>query len=526
MQRKVTALAQGHFDLLVCGGGIYGAWTAYDAALRGLKVLLIDQGDWAAGTSSASSKLIHGGLRYLESLDFLVVKKSLKERQLLLNIAPHRVWPLRFGVPLNCYSRLSTLQLKLGLTLYDLLAGILFDPRGHQHFKADQFNALFPALETSHNSHGYSYLDAQTDDARLTLEVVAAALNAGAICINHCQLKDTINTGGRVSEAVIFDQIQQQSLRINISTFVNTSGSWLDKINNNKVNYRLTKGVHLLMPKLPQSQALLLTAKQDGRVFFVIPWYGLTLLGTTDTDYNDALDRVDVLPEDIHYLLDAVNFALNIHWTKDDIQGRFAGLRVLNPNMQTSPSAVSRDWQLNSDKTGVFLSLGGKLTSAREDAVAIVDAVCHYLGLHNPSRTHAVDLPWKPQDEYSFWHEQTRQQALQLGIDEECTQWLLRRHGNRVPDILQMVGQDQQLAERLTPSVPLIYADFHFCLQNEMVVHLEDLLRRRLPLLILYRMTKQELSHFASLCAQTLDWPKDFVQREIAHCADRWLWPD
>ena len=181
MQRDFSALKDRHFDVLVCGGGIYGAWTAYDAALRGLKVAVVDQGDWACATSSASSKLVHGGLRYLETLDFKLVRKTLSERQMLLQTAPHRIWPLRFGIPVYQYSRLGSFRLKVGLLLYDLLAANVPESQQHQYYAANDFAERFPVLDTAGLKCVFTYLDAQTDDARLVLELISGAQSAGAI---------------------------------------------------------------------------------------------------------------------------------------------------------------------------------------------------------------------------------------------------------------------------------------------------------------------------------------------------------
>ena len=183
MKRGFSLLAGSHFDLLVCGGGIYGAWTAYDAALRGLRVAIVEQGDWAGATSSASSKLIHGGLRYLETYDFKLVRKAISERERLLELAPHRVWPLRFGVPIYRGSRVGTLKLKAGLLLYDFLAGVSGTDAAHRHFDRGEFSVRFPALDQRGLKGGFSYGDAQTDDARLVLELIAGAIGEGAVCL-------------------------------------------------------------------------------------------------------------------------------------------------------------------------------------------------------------------------------------------------------------------------------------------------------------------------------------------------------
>ena len=289
MKRDFSLLADRQFDLLVCGGGIYGAWTAYDAALRGLSVAIVEQGDWASATSSASSKLIHGGLRYLESLDFKLVKKALAERQMLLAIAPHRVWPLRFGVPVYADSRIGTFQMRAGLSMYDLLADNPGPEMVHHHFDQKSFSTRFPFLASSGLKGGFTYGDAQTDDARLVLELISGAMHAGAVCVNYCKLTGWVEANGRVSGATVQDQLGHASTEIVARQIVNATGRWAAASEQGRGWCRLDKGTHLVMPALPTEEALLLTAKSDGRVFFIIPWYGMTLLGTTDADYSGDL---------------------------------------------------------------------------------------------------------------------------------------------------------------------------------------------------------------------------------------------
>ena len=520
MERPCTPFKNQQFDLLVCGGGIYGAWTAYDAALRGLKVMLVEQGDWASGTSSASSKLIHGGLRYLETLDFGVVKKSLQERQLLIDAAPYRVWPLRFGVPVNQHSRIGSLRLKIGLSIYDFLAGIIHSQQTHLRFSARQFLQRFPCLDQTTLKCGYTYLDAQTDDARFVLEIIDGAISAGATCLNYCQASEILEHDGVISGAVLNDKISGENYTIKTSAIVKTTGQWTYP---EKHWCRLSKGVHLVLPKILDHEALLLTAKSDGRVFFVIPWYGLTLLGTTDTDYNGDINHVTVEQDDIDYLLSEANLALTTQWTDKDIQGAFAGLRVLQHSAKNSPSEVTREWELKAEKNGLFYSIGGKLTSSREDAMQIVDAVCEHLGNNSASKTGNTPFPWMPEGNYSSWLKQMTDKAQLLGIDRESSLWLIRRHGKRVAKILQNIEHGQLTAKRITPTVPLIVADLMFCLKHEMVFHLDDLLRRRIPLLILYRMTEVELKQFADCCAKELSWDQATADKEVETCAQKWL---
>lgn len=510
MTRDFAKLVGQQFDVLVCGGGIYGAWTAYDAALRGLKVAIVDQGDWASGTSSASSKLIHGGLRYLESLDFKLVKKALREREMLKKAAPHRVWPLRFGVPVFKDSRLNSIRLKLGLMLYDFLAGMLGSGQSHRHFNRAAFSERFPCLNPALLTDGFTYSDAQTDDARLVLELIDGALSAGAVCVNYCKVTDFIEDNSQVCGAKIQDQVDGKTAVVYARQIVNTIGQWTAES-----GCRLTKGIHLILPKALGDEALLLTAKSDGRVFFMIPWYGLTLLGTTDTDYTGDVDQVCVEADEVDYLLTEANRMLNVSWTEADIIGRYAGLRVLKQSSKVTPSAVSRDWELKVADNGLLTSIGGKITSAREDAAQIVNALCQNLSINKSCKTNGKPFPWLPDQDYRQWSEAALAKAATLGIDTESAQWLIRRHAKRVSTVFQLIEQDAAMAKRITPTLPFIVADLVFCAGHEMVVHLDDLLRRRVPLLILAKISSPELRHLAEMAAKILGWNDAVLNREL-----------
>ena len=518
MKRDFSLLAGRHFDLLVCGGGIYGAWTAYDAALRGLSVAIVEQGDWACATSSASSKLIHGGLRYLETYDFKLVRKAIRERQLLLELAPHRVWPLRFGVPVFNDSRIGTLRLKAGLALYDILAGFPGADIAHRHFGRAAFAGRFPVLDSDGLKGGFTYGDAQTDDARLVLELIAGAMAAGAVCVNYCRLTGLIESGGRVCGATVDDQLNHHNAQITAGQIVYATGQWTSASQPGRDWCRLAKGVHLVMPAALQDEALLLTADSDGRVFFMIPWYGMTLLGTTDNDYQGDLDHVSVEPEDISYLLAAANHYLKTAWTEEDIAGSYAGVRVMKRSDQASPSDASRDWELKTAGNGVHYSIGGKLTSAREDAACIVDTVCAQLGVATPCATQSHPFPWAHEENYSEWSVAIKAQANRLGIDQESAKWLMRRHGKRVGQVLRSMEDNPRLAERIVPTLPFIYADLLFCARDEMVIHLDDLLRRRMPLLILAKLSEHTLRRIAETVAATMGWDESALNHEVASC--------
>lgn len=526
MKRDFPLLAGSRFDLLVCGGGIYGAWTAYDAALRGLRVAIVEQGDWASATSSASSKLIHGGLRYLETYDFKLVRKALAERHMLLEMAPHRVWPLRFGVPVYADSRIGALRLKAGLMLYDLLAGFPGTELGHRHFSQSSFSEHFPSLDSSGLRGGFTYGDAQTDDARLVLELIAGAMDAGAVCVNYCRLTAMLETDGQASGATVQDMLTGCSVAISARQIVQATGQWAAAAGPGREWCRLSKGIHLVMPAIPAAgatatgsgQALLLTAQSDGRVFFLIPWYGMTLLGTTDTDYQGDIDRVAAEPEEIAYLLAEANHYLRTAWTENDVVGRYAGVRVMKRSELSSPSAVSRDWELKTASNGVHYSIGGKITSAREDAASIVNAVCMGLGVTVPCPTRERRFPWAPEQDYSDWCAAMTALAIQLGIDQESAMWLIRRHGKRVVEVLRRVADDVKSAERITPELPFIHADLLWSACDEMAVHLHDLLRRRMPLLILARLSESELHRIAASVAPVMGWDEAAIRREVAAC--------
>ena len=523
MKRDFSLLTGRQFDLLICGGGIYGAWVAYDAALRGLRVAIVEQGDWACATSSASSKLIHGGLRYLETYDFKLVRKALAERRRLLEAAPHRVWPMRFGVPVYADSRIGALQLKAGLILYDFLAGLSGANRAgkhmaHRHFGRKAFAERFPFLRGTGLKGGFTYGDAQTDDARLVLELIAGAMEAGAVCVNYCRMTGYIEAGGQVSGAMLQDRLGHNSTQVSARQIVNASGQWSAASEQGRGWCKLSKGIHLVMPALPTDEALLLTARSDGRVFFVIPWYGMTLIGTTDTDYSGDLDHVAVEAEEIAYLLAEANHYFDKDWMEKDVVGSYAGLRVMKHSDAASPSAVSRDWELKTASNGVHCSIGGKFTSAREDAACIVNTVCAQLGVDVPCQTMRRRFPWAPQQDYLEWSAAITARARQLGIDHESARWLARRHGKRAEEVLSKVENDAKLAERITPALPFIYADLLLSARDEMVMNLHDLLRRRMPLLILARFAENDLRRIAATVAPVMGWDEAAINHEVENC--------
>ena len=314
MEREFHRLASGPYDLLVVGGGIYGAWTAYDAALRGLHVALVEQRDWAGATSSASSKLIHGGLRYLEYGHLGLVRKTLDERRRLARLAPHRVRPLRFLFPVYRSDRVGMLRMSLGMWLYDRLAGRGQPVAPHRRLDRDEVLQLAD-LEPDRLRGGFLFGDCRTDDARYTLEIVDGAWSAGGTVVNRTRAGELLLEDGRIVGARVEDMESFETIDVRAATVVSCTGAWNLELPPGtrparSVATRLTKGVHLVLPARESEDALVISSNDDARIVFLIPWYGRTLLGTTDTDFRGDPREVRVEREDVDYLLERANGVL------------------------------------------------------------------------------------------------------------------------------------------------------------------------------------------------------------------------
>ncbi len=511
MKRDINQLNDATFDLMIIGGGIYGAWTAYDATLRGLNVLLIDKNDWASGTSSASSKLIHGGLRYLEQFRFNLVRKSLIERELLCQLGPHRINHLRFFIPIFNNCRVSNFQLKTGLLLYDLIAGV-----NHSNYKHDYYSRYASAREFSFLKYenlkcGYSYSDAQTDDFRYTLEIIDGAIEAGATCLNHLEAKNLIIEKKSVTGANLIDCLTGIEYEIKANVTVNLAGPWIGSFSGDDSitkSYCTTKGIHLVLPALPTEHAILKLTKREKRIIFLIPWYGKTLLGTTDTFYDKSPDDIDIDERDVHYLLDEGNDVLSgAPWDTSTILGSFSGLRTLQSTTGATPSAISREWQILNPFDNYFVSVGGKLTSARIDAVEIVDQVFNVLRREKKSITHQRQFPWAPAyDTYCDWYKKTVDICIMAGMDHDVALQCVRRYGTKINLIVDIINKTPGYREKIHPDVPFCKAEIIHSIGNEMAMELDDIFRRRIPLIILVKINKQDLQESVSLAAKELKW--------------------
>ena len=520
MERDVRLLEDDRFDLLVIGGGIYGAWVAYDAAQRGLRVAIVERKDWAAGTSSGSSKLIHGGLRYLETGSLGLVRKSLTERQRLARLGPHRVRPLRFVIPTWTDDRVGRLRLRLGLWLYDKLGGGGSPTGGREAIGRRAMLERYDFLEADRLRGGFAYGDCVTDDARFTLEIVDGAARAGAVAANRVRATALLLDRGRVRGAEVEDEETGRRMRVRADVTVVCAGPWTASLVESAgvsglPRPRITKGVHLLLPRLAAEEAFLLPTR-DRRVVFLVPWYGRTLLGTTDTDYDGRPEDVRVERGDVRYLLDQARRAIRVDWTQADVVASFAAVRTMRPSRAESPSAVGREFALEEPIERLLVPVGGKYTSARYDAAATVDRALARLGRprgHRP--TDDLPFPWCPSGEFDAWFHEMFHQALSAGLDEDTAGHCVLRYGSNTERLLAVVRRVPHLARRAVPDAPFCVAELLHAVRHEMARTLEDVLRRRVPLLLVSPPGPAELRELADIVGAELGWSRERRLREV-----------
>jgi glycerol-3-phosphate dehydrogenase len=540
LHRQPERLTTQVHDLLVIGGGIYGAWTACDAARRGLAVAIVDQGDWAGGASSASSKLIHGGLRYLEYGKIALVTKTLAERTRLLRLAPHRVHPLRFIAPVWPDSRTGAMALGIGLAGYDTLASFGAHGRagtlpGHQRFSATVLAEAYPYLAPDLKA-GFAYGDAGEDDARFTLEIIAAAQDAGAVAVNHCAVTRLVGPAKGQAErgngVEIHDHIAGTTAKVHARTIVIATGAWTANLlapfglpPTGIPPLRRSRGVHLVMPPLPPGPdgirpAFLLTTRHHDRrrrrVFFLIPWQGATLLGTTDDDFTGDPGTAPVTAADVdHLLAEATARCPGLGWTRADVRAAFAGERTLVDTPGAASTAVSREWELANPAPGLFASLGGKFTSARVEAALTTDRVLHHLGRHQACSTHDLPLPWLPPDDPA-WLDAQIAIGTQLGLDPATARNAAERLGTAVVHLHERLRSAPDLAQRIVAAAPICLGAAVHAVTHEMALTLDDVLRRRLAISLTAPPDDDVVRHVAMTIAPVLGWDESRADAEAA----------
>jgi glycerol-3-phosphate dehydrogenase len=511
-------LAEEVFDVLVIGGGVNGAAVARDAVLRGMSVALVERTDFAAGTSSRSSKLIHGGIRYLEQGDIALVLEACRERDLLrASLAPHLVRAQPFVFPIYEDDAVPIWQLRIGLVLYDLLAGF-HNVRMHRMLSLQDLRAHEPALLTSGLRGGALYYDCWTDDARLTLETALAARERGAAVINYVEVAALeSDSSGRLASAVVRDRMSGETTRLRARSFVNVTGPWLDSVRRlddagAPPRLMLTKGVHAVFDRdrIGNRDAVVIRGPSDDRVMFAIPWQQQTLVGTTDTFYAGDPAAVAADAEDVEYLLDAVNRAFpRANVTTADVISTYAGLRPLvAPEDELEESDISREDEIFESPSGLISLGGGKLTTHRHVAERIVDIVARRIGRRSGRcRTDTVGLPGAA----GVLPGPTPDAPPSRAEDH-----LRRRYGAVAPEVGLLARDDPALAKRIVDDLPDLRAEVVWAVEREMATTLEDVLMRRLHVHLRSRMCGAEVARsVATLMATRLGWDEARVESEV-----------
>ena len=545
----LSKLADKNFDVVVVGGGITGAGVALDAASRGLRTALVEQGDFASGTSSKSSKMVHGGLRYLQQHDFGLVRQSLSERRLLLQNAPHLVEPLTLLIPLfgkgGTVDRATARAYSTALWMYDLAGGWRIGKR-HHRITAQELASHFPTLRTDRLVAGFVYYDAWADDARLTLAVLrTAVLEHAAVAVNYAPVVGLIHdatshlTGVRVApvaEPRSGTRLTESSgtdasadvIEVRAKVVVNATGVWADGLlrlddASSPTSIRPAKGIHLTVPrvKLPCDLATVLPVQEDHRSITVIPWNEHTYLGTTDTDYSGPLDDPRVEPRDITYVLNAVNAAVSSPLRPEDVTASWAGLRPLlattdarGPAPSSRTADLSRRHKVERSASGLITVTGGKLTTYRKMAADTVDAVQRELGSTGvASRTKRLRLRGsEPVNAL-----QARQLADKLGLDAHVLDHLQRRYGGETMAVLGLSIDRPELRARLVDGLAHLEAEVVYAARFEMATCVDDVLSRRTRALLLdARSAAAAAVRTAELLADELGWDSARVHEECA----------
>jgi glycerol-3-phosphate dehydrogenase len=483
MKRQPDAL-DGEFDVLVVGGGITGAGVALDAATRGLRVALVDRDDFASATSSASSKLVHGGLRYLEQGALGLVYEALRERTRLLRNAPHLVRPLRFILPFYQGARVPRWKWRAGLFVYDVLAGWGNLQRSHL-LPLKQLRAECPGLTFRGLLGAATFADAQMDDARLCLGVLQTSVASGAQVVNHLEVVRFQRQAGRVIGANLVDRLTGREHTVRSRVVVNATGPWADKLcalagEQSGPALSPTKGVHVVAPGRGLRTAFLLLHPADGRVFFVIPWLGKTLLGTTDTECPVPPEQLVVTDEDVAYLLEGFNhhFAPPLEWA--DLLGSFAGVRPLVHSDHAVPSSRSREFHVRESVSGLVTVTGGKYTTYRAMAETITDRILRRLGQRRRCRTRdlkldgAPDVPWE-----TFAGRAVEHLQGSYALPEESAAHLVNRYGTRATDVAKYIAREPAGRQVVVAGEPDLQGELAYQRECEMACRPADFLLRR-----------------------------------------------
>ncbi|HEY3727539.1 MAG TPA: glycerol-3-phosphate dehydrogenase/oxidase [Solirubrobacteraceae bacterium] len=534
--RALEALAGEQFDIVVIGGGITGAGVALDAASRGYSVALVEQADFASGTSSRSSKLVHGGLRYLQNFDLGLVREALLERQLLVRLAPHLVRPLQLVVPAFDGARPDRLT-GIGLNMYDVMAAPSlrarrsarrghadtgeadWSPARHRVISGDEVTELLPAIAGRQPSGGYLFYDCQTDDVRLVLTVLGEAERFGAICANRVQVTQLGSAEDLSAGVTVRDRESGAELVVRADNVVNATGVWADRIRPEELYSEAevpriapSRGTHITLSDddLPLRAGAVLPAG-GGRSIFALPWLGRSLIGTTDNNYEGDIEHVQPSDGDVDYLLTAVNEFFGVDLGHEHVTGAYAGVRPLISSGDSRKSVdISRKAELYETSSGLITITGGKLTTWRRMAKLAVDRLVERDGRRAPCRTQEIPLG-APVD------------AAMLprieGLGEDAYGQLASRYGHAAENVLQVAAESAELAQPIVPGQPDLLAEAPFAARCEQARSVGDVLLRRTRLGLLAARELTDAAGGASrrvagALGPELGWDQPRIERE------------
>lgn len=532
-EAALDAMEAEQLDVLVIGGGVVGGGCALDAATRGLSVGLVEARDYASGTSSRSSKLVHGGLRYLEMLDFRLVAEALGERSLLLDkLAPHLVKPVPFLYPLTrrVWERFYAGS---GVLLYDSLARLSGRARGvphHRHLTRRGARKLMPALRKDALVGALQYYDGLVDDARHTMLLSRTAAAYGAHVASRTRVVDLLRDGGRVIGARVVDLETGRELDVRARQVVNATGVWTDETQSfagerGQFHVRASKGIHVVVPRDRIRSETGLILRTEKSVLFVIPWGRHWILGTTDTDWSLSKDHPAASRSDIDYVLDHVNAVLVQPLTHDDVEGVFAGLRPLLAGESDATSKLSREHAVSTSTKGLVVIAGGKYTTYRVMAQDAVDAAVHAMSTDLDRRVPpscTEDVPLLGADGYEALWNQRHQLARSSGLRVGRIEHLLNRFGSLALEVLALVDERPDLGRSLTGADDYLRAEVVYGTTHEGARHLEDVIARRTRISFETFDRGTVVAHeVADLMGEALGWSQEQREREVDHYLKR-----
>ena len=517
----MLALKNDEFDILVIGGGINGAGIALDAASRGLKVALVEMSDFAAGTSSKSSKLIHGGLRYLEQYDFKLVREALQERELMVTtLAPHLVKPVSFLYPLHEKFKERT-YVGAGMALYDALRGFKRALPWHKHISQKELSEVAPSLRLDLITGGYQYFDAQVDDARHTMMIARTAAKYGAIITTRTSCKSLIREGRKVQGAVIVDTESGEEITVKAKCTIMAAGVWTDSLYDSfgiKPGYRvrMSKGAHIVVPGSAIKSNTGVIIKTELSVLFIIPWGDKWIVGTTDTDYNDDPAAPLATREDVNYILAQANRVLEPKLDKSQVIGVFAGLRPLvSSDPDSATTELSREHVVDHPVPGFVTIAGGKYTTYRvmsEDAVD--SAVSDLMRIVPDSCTDGLAIIGA--DGYSVLLNKADDLASDYGVSSSTILHLLERYGSLFHEVLEPAILDKNWSKPIVESLPYLRAEILYAVTHEGARSIDDVLSRRTR--ISFEASDQGTSaveEVGEIISKVLGWNKTQTQASI-----------